>query len=414
MTNKLFTVKDDNYDRFLFSEDLIIIRRMLVLSVVLYTAFGVIDRLIAVDNLLIFTAIRFYIVAPAVLIILLLSYHESFYRLHQFLLTSLYVIAGFGIIVMLTLSPENFSYYGGLFLVIGYGYFLLRIKWQFVTVGTAIIMSFYTILTFMYLDEYISQVLIYFVFYLAYIIIAIFGSSSFSKYRFNNYVHENSLKGDNITLEKQNYQNLIDIENSNYITIYSLAKLAESRDEFTGDHIDRVGHLCLKLVREIHSSVYTKNNCDKKEFIQSIELASTLHDIGKIRIPETVLMKPGKLSPEEFEIMKKHCMYGSTTLREIQNKYKKNDFINMGIDICESHHENWDGSGYPRKLKGMDIPFSARIVAVVDVFDALISERPYKTAWTLEESIREIKRLSGSKFDADVVEAFTRCYKSKS
>lgn len=125
-------------------------------------------------------------------------------------------------------------------------------------------------------------------------------------------------------------------------------------------------------------------------------------------------MKPGKLSPEEFEIMKKHCMYGSTTLREIQNKYKKNDFINMGIDICESHHENWDGSGYPRKLKGMDIPFSARIVAVVDVFDALISERPYKTAWTLEESIREIKRLSGSKFDADVVEAFTRCYKSKS
>jgi putative two-component system response regulator len=314
---------------------------------------------------------------------------------------------------MLTIAPDVFSYYGGLFLVIGFGYFLLRIRWQFVTVGTIIIMIFYFVLTAMYLAEHLNNLLIYSVFYIAYIIIAISGSYTFSHYRLTSYQHEQNLKGDNVVLEKQNYQNLKDIENSNYITIYSLAKLAESRDKFTGDHIDRVGHLCLRVAQELHSSVYIKNNCFKDEFIQSIELASTLHDIGKIMIPEDILMKPGKFNDEEYEIMKQHSVLGSNTLREIQNKYSKNDFINMGIDICESHHENWDGSGYPRKLKGYDIPFSARIVAVVDVYDALISKRPYKKAWSQEESIQEINRLKGIKFDKDVVEAFNQVYRSK-
>lgn len=148
--------------------------------------------------------------------------------------------------------------------------------------------------------------------------------------------------------------------------------------------------------------------------MKSIELASTLHDIGKIGTPETILMKPAAFTEEEYAVMKTHCMLGSTTLREIQNKYPKNDFINMGINICESHHENWDGSGYPRRLKGRDIPFAARIVAVVDVYDALISARPYKKAWSEEDSINEVIRLSGTKFDKDVVEAFINCFKKKS
>ena len=314
---------------------------------------------------------------------------------------------------MLTIAPNIFSYYGGLFLVIGFGYFLLRIKWQFVTIGSGVILIVYFILAFIHLYDFINDVLVYSVFYIAYIIIALSGSYTFTRFRQERYLQESSLKGSNVVLESQIYENLRDIENSNYITIYSLAKLAESRDKYTGDHIDRVGHLCKTLANQLHSSVFIKNNCDKQEFIQSIELASTLHDIGKIGIQEDILMKPAKLTDEEFELMKRHCMLGSTTLREIQNKYAKNDFINMGIDICESHHENWDGSGYPRRLKGRDIPFSARIVAVVDVFDALISERPYKQAWTEEDSIKEIKKLVGVKFDKDVVEAFSKCYKSR-
>lgn len=154
--------------------------------------------------------------------------------------------------------------------------------------------------------------------------------------------------------------------------------------------------------------MYLVNHCEKDEFIRSIELASTLHDIGKIAIPETILMKPSKFTFDEMEIMKEHCMLGSSTLREIQNEYENNEFVNMGIDICESHHENWDGSGYPKKLKGKDIPFSARIVSVIDVYDALISERPYKQGWSVKKSKEEILRLSGIKFDPDVVDAFLK------
>lgn len=406
---KHFTQKNENYEKFLFSEDLSFIRKMLILSLVLYLAFGIVDRWLEVDNIYVFTTIRFYIIAPVVVVVYAFSYHKLFYKFHQYLLTSIYTIAGLGIVVMITIDPDVFSYYGGLFLVIGYGYFLLRVKWQFVTIGTMIILTVYFILAFIHLEEYIDDILVYSIFYVAFIIIAISGSYTFSIYRFERFIQETHLKGDNVVLEKQNYENLKDIETSNYITIYSLAKLAESRDKFTGDHIDRVGNLCLKLAKQLHFSVYLKNNCDKEEFIQSIELASTLHDIGKIGIQEDILMKPAKLTDKEFEIMKTHCMLGSTTLREIQNKYAKNDFINMGIDICESHHENWDGTGYPRKLKGRDIPFSARIVAVVDVYDALISERPYKKSWTKEDSIKEIIKLKGIKFDKDVVEAFAAC-----
>ncbi len=401
--------KEAEYRKYLFNEDIKFIRQMLIMSLILYSSFGIVDRILEVSNIDIFIIIRFYIIAPLVIIIYSLSYHRSFYLVYQYLLVILYVVAGIGIVVMLTLAPDIFSYYGGLFLVFGYGYFLLRIKWQFVTIGSIVILIVYYILSFNHLGDYINDVLVYSIFYITFIIIAISGSYTFTKYRKERYLQETNLIGDNIILEKQIYENLLDIENSNYITIYSLAKLAESRDKFIGDHIERVGKLSLALAKNINKSIYKLNNCIKSDFIRSIELASTLHDIGKVGIPEHILMKSSKYNKEEREIMSKHCMLGSTTLREIQNKYSKNDFINMGIEICESHHENWDGSGYPRKLKGKDIPFAARIVAVIDVYDALISERPYKKAWTKEDSKKEIEKLSGTKFDSNIVDAFLSC-----
>lgn len=398
--------KEEEYRKYLFNEDISFIRQMLIMSLVLYSSFGIVDRFLDVANIDIFTIIRFYIIAPLILIIYSFSYHKLFYILHQYLLTALYVVAGIGIVIMLTLAPDVFSYYGGLFLVFGYGYFLLRIKWEFVTIGSVAIIIVYFFLAFIHLGDYIDDILVYSIFYIAFIIIAISGGYTFAKYRKERYLLEINLKGDNIVLEKQIYNNLLDIENSNYITIYALAKLAESRDKFTGNHIERVGHLSLELAKSIDESIYISNNCIKSNFIRSIELASTLHDIGKIGIPEHILMKPSGYTKEEREIMNEHCMVGSITLREIQNKYSKNDFINMGIEICESHHENWNGSGYPRKLKGKDIPFAARIVAVIDVYDALISERPYKKAWSKEDSKIEIARLSGLKFDSNIVDAF--------
>ena len=400
--------REEKYEQYLFNEDLVFIRKMLIMSFFFYSLFGITDVLLDVSHINIFIMIRFYIIAPIIGFLYLFSYHRLFYKFHQYLLSLSYTIAGVGIVVMLIISPETFSYHGGLFLVIGYGFTLLRIKWEFALIGSIAIMIIYYVLAFVQLQEYLNSFLIYSLFYIGFIVITMSGSITFEKYRRERYLRETSLKGDKIVLEKEIYTSLKEIETSNYITIYSLAKLAESRDLLTGNHIDRVGSLSLKLAKNIKSSIYKKNKCAKSKFVKYIELASTLHDIGKIGIPDSILNMPSKYTKKERDIMMQHCSLGSTTLREIQNKYEKNNFINMGIQICESHHENWDGTGYPRKLKGTDIPFSARIVAVIDVYDALISERPYKNAWTKEKSINEISRLSGTKFDKDVVDAFIK------
>ncbi len=280
---------ENKYEISLFEEDKKLIRRTVLIGILMYSFFAITDVLLNIESLNLFLLIRLGIVFPYGLIVYALSYNKNFFRYHQYLLTTLYTISGIGIVIMLVLEPSIFSYYGGLFLVFAYGAFLLRIKWEFVTVGSTAIMIFYFIVSFLHSDENLFNYLIYSIFYINFNIIAIFGNYAFSNYRKKHYLQETTLKGDNIILEKQNYDNLIDIENSNYITIYALAKLAESRDSLTGDHIDRVASLSLNLSNYINESIYKKNYCVKLEFIQSIELASTLHDIGKIGIPENIL-----------------------------------------------------------------------------------------------------------------------------
>lgn len=139
---------------------------------------------------------------------------------------------------------------------------------------------------------------------------------------------------------------------------------------------------------------------------ENIFFACSLHDIGKVGIPDVVLLKPGKLSPEEFEIMKKHSALGGDTLQTVHEKYPQNNFIRMGIDIARWHHERWDGQGYPDGLAGEMIPLSARIMSVVDVYDALRSKRPYKDAFPHKKALDIIKDGSGSQFDPVIIGAF--------
>ncbi len=134
--------------------------------------------------------------------------------------------------------------------------------------------------------------------------------------------------------------------------------------------------------------------------------ASPLHDIGKVGIADTILLKPGKLTPEEFEIMKQHTVIGAQTLEAASERYPRNTFINMGVAIARSHHEKWDGSGYPDGLTGDTIPLEARIMAVADVYDALRSKRCYKDAFTHEKSREIILAGSGKHFDPVLVDAF--------
>lgn len=393
------------YRQEIYHQDLNRMRFTLILSVFFYSVFALLDVWTVGDLVRIFTIIRFLVVIPIFLLILALSFHRSFEKYHQLFMSVAYMAAGIGIIYMLAYLPDHFSYYGGMFLVFAVGHFLTRIYWHYTAIASFLMVAFYLATVIFYGND-LAISFYYTFFYMAFIFICSYAAYIFDQYRLENYLQTYSLKDDNVTLKRENYNRLIDIENANRITIFSLASLAESRDKFTGDHIERVGSLCLSLSQAIPEAYFKEHGLEKDVFLQSIELASTLHDIGKVSIPEGILMKPGRLTDDEMAIMQEHTTFGYETLINIRQRYEKNDFVNMGIDICKYHHEKWNGQGYPEGLKARDIPLSARIVAVVDVYDALISERPYKKAFSRQASLEEIVRNSRVMFDPTVVKAF--------
>lgn len=202
-------------------------------------------------------------------------------------------------------------------------------------------------------------------------------------------------------------EKLQEISDSQMATLFALARLAEQRDPAVGKHLERVQTFCQLLAAELQKQRQYESHISPT-YINNLFHASPLHDIGKVGIRDSVLLKPGKLTPEEFHgEMKKHAVLGAQTLMEVHERYPKNVFINMGIVIARCHHEKWDGSGYPEGLSGEDIPASARIMAVADVYDALSSRRCYKPAYSHGESCEVIAGGSGAHFDPTVVEAFS-------
>ncbi len=199
-----------------------------------------------------------------------------------------------------------------------------------------------------------------------------------------------------------------EISNAQIATIIALAKLAESRDDETGRHIERVQIFCRILAEEL--SLQPRYSASiTPEFVNNLFYAAPLHDVGKVGIPDAILLKPGKLTPEEFAPMKRHTLIGWETLRAVTERYPQNTFIAIGAVIARSHHERWDGNGYPDKLKGEEIPLAARIMAVADVYEALRAKRCYKESFSHEKSRTILKECSGTQFDPAVIEAFDAC-----
>ncbi|OGO51130.1 MAG: hypothetical protein A2148_07200 [Chloroflexi bacterium RBG_16_68_14] len=184
------------------------------------------------------------------------------------------------------------------------------------------------------------------------------------------------------------------VEQHNRQTMGMLAKLVEARDTDAGAHLHRIQHFSRALARYVGLS---------ERQAQEIAYASLIHDVGKANIPDAILKKPGPLSPAEWHTIKKHPLWGDELLIENQ------DFA-LARQVVRWHHEHWDGSGYPDGITGQQIPFVARIVAVADVYDALISKRPYKEAWPPEAAIQEIQRMAGSHLDPRLVDAFVELW----
>ncbi|WP_153556617.1 HD domain-containing phosphohydrolase [Roseimaritima sediminicola] len=195
------------------------------------------------------------------------------------------------------------------------------------------------------------------------------------------------------------------MQQSRELMIFAMAKLADSRDNETGSHLERIREYCRLLCEELSTWPQYQDVIDGI-YIQSIYETSPLHDIGKVAIPDRVLLKPGRLTPEEFAIMTQHAQIGGDTLRAVAEAYPEAVFLRMAYEIAMTHHERWDGTGYPRGLSGEDIPLSGRIVAVADVYDALTSQRVYKPAYSHEKAVQIIRESSGSHFDPAVVRAF--------
>ena len=197
-----------------------------------------------------------------------------------------------------------------------------------------------------------------------------------------------------------------EISSAQLAAIFAMSKLAESRDNETGAHLERMREYCKLLATKLAQSEKYARTIDA-DFIDAIYAASPLHDIGKVGIPDRVLLKAGKLDLTEWETMKTHSKIGGDTLRAVDAQHPGNILIRMGIEIAEAHHEKWDGSGYPNGLCGESIPLAARIMALGDVYDALTSKRCYKQAFSHEDARHIIEQGSGRHFDPDVVKAFT-------
>lgn len=185
------------------------------------------------------------------------------------------------------------------------------------------------------------------------------------------------------------------------------AELVETRDVTTGGHVKNTGIYFDAFIRMLKGEPKYKNDITDS-FIKDTVRSAPLHDIGKIGIDDCVLRKKGALDGGEREYMEKHSMLGGQTFRKIRKKFPENDFLKIAEDMALYHHERWDGTGYPTGLKGEKIPLSARIMSIVDTYDALTSERPYKPAFSHEKSMAIIVEGRGTQFDPDLVDAFVK------
>ena len=200
-------------------------------------------------------------------------------------------------------------------------------------------------------------------------------------------------------------QSLQQADSTKLMMFDTLNQLSLARDNETGNHILRTQHYVKEIARRLSQRPQAEARHLTDEAIETLFLAAPLHDIGKVGIPDSILLKPGKLDAKEWETMKTHALIGETVLTTVSNTDTSAELL-IAKQIAGGHHEKWDGTGYPRGLAGSAIPLPARIMALADVYDALISIRVYKEAWSHEDALAEIQKLSGSQFDPEVVRAF--------
>ncbi|MCW5626724.1 MAG: HD domain-containing protein [Burkholderiales bacterium] len=195
------------------------------------------------------------------------------------------------------------------------------------------------------------------------------------------------------------------LENARQVTIESMAAVAETRDPETGAHIKRTQYYVKTIAEELRRTGWYTDILTP-EYIDLLFISAPLHDIGKVGVPDHILLKPARLTPEEFEIMKRHAEFGREIIFSSARLIEGDNFLILAGEIAATHHEKWDGTGYPAGLAGNDIPLSGRIMAVADIYDALISRRCYKEPFSHDKAVGIIREGRGTTFDPVVIDAF--------
>jgi putative two-component system response regulator len=217
---------------------------------------------------------------------------------------------------------------------------------------------------------------------------------------------QKQLADQNEILEQRVKERTEELMQTKDVAIYCMASLAETRDYETGRHILRTQNYIRVLAEHLKHHPKYADYLQSEETIDMLCKTSALHDIGKVGIPDRILLKPGKLDPDEWLQMQKHAQYGHDALLRAEQELGSTDFLQLAREIAYTHHERWDGSGYPQGLKGEDIPISGRLMAMADIYDALITKRVYKEAFSHLEAVEIVKDSAGTHFDPEMVAAF--------
>lgn len=221
-------------------------------------------------------------------------------------------------------------------------------------------------------------------------------------------VAQDELHGMTAELSERLQQRTTEILETRNVTVFALARLAESRDQETGEHLERLREFAQILAVHLSCHGPYQDHIDE-QFLHDFYLSTPLHDIGKVGITDSILLKPERLTSCEFERMKQHTVIGAEALETASKRSSNNCFFALAATIARHHHEHFDGTGYPDGLRGQDIPLAARIVAIADVFDALMSKRVYRDPYPLQMVIRIIHEGRGTHFDPNIVDAFDEC-----
>lgn len=381
------------------------IKFLLIMTIIVNIVMLVFDYFYSRELLLYFFIDRVLVNCSITILILVFLNHDFVKKNIIHMIAFLYLVTIIGMSILLHL---NFTLYyiTEIYLIIfcSMGFFYIRYKlvlWlNCVSFIAFTIVNYLNIfndpLDFILLETYIITV-----------IMVTFYFSSVLHFNFKKiYNNSERLMEDNIRVTKDLSVSKNIVQNMEKTSVYSIAVIAESHDDFTGDHLERVSKLSKRLTELIPEHIFQELSLEKTSFLQNIELASMLHDIGKVAVPIDILKKNGRLTKSERSIIETHAQKGYEILNNIFKLHQDFKVIEFAKNIALNHHENWDGSGYPIGLAGKDIPLSARIVSICDVFDALTQDRPYRKAYSYDKAKKTMLKEDHIKFDHYLLDLF--------